>query len=135
MQKQRQKAHMYKHCCMMCSCATKRGSTVSSEFAYYVPRTFNHTHVPYFSSIFEAYRTYIPYIGWYSFLSTVPSINPLKLINNDSLMTNVTYQPMLTCFCLYLICNIPKDELKEGFLKRVNGSTQGELSFCEDKSI
>ena len=123
---------MYKHYCMMCLCATKSGSTVRSEFAYYVPRPFNHTHVPYFSSIFEVYRTYI---GWYVFLSTVPSINLLKLINNDPLMTYVTYQPMLTCFCLYLICNIPKDERKEGFLKRVNGSTQGELSFCEDKSV
>ena len=80
---------MYKHYCMMCLCATKSGSTVRSEFAYYVPRPFNHTHVPYFSSIFEVYRTYI---GWYVFLSTVPSINLLKLINNDPLMTYVTYQ-------------------------------------------
>ena len=40
---------------------SKDGSTVRSEFAYYVPRTLNRTSVPYFSSIFEAYRTDVPY--------------------------------------------------------------------------
>ena len=35
--------------------------TVCSEFAYYVPHTLNRTSVPYFSSIFEAYRTNVPY--------------------------------------------------------------------------
>ena len=35
--------------------------TVRSEFAYYVPRTLNRTSVSHFSSIFEAYRTDVPY--------------------------------------------------------------------------
>ena len=34
----------------------KNGSTICSEFAYYVPHILNRTSIPYFSSIFEAYR-------------------------------------------------------------------------------
>ena len=55
--------------------------TVLSDFAYYVLRTFNRTvsAYRYFSSMFEAYRTYVPYLGTVRFFSlTAPSINLVK---------------------------------------------------------
>ena len=42
---------------------------------------------------------------------------------------------MLTCFWFYLVRIRAKDKLKAGFLKRVNGSTQGELNFCEGEPV
>ena len=44
-------------------------------------------------------------------------------------------RPMLTCFRLYLIRIISKDNLKAAFPKRVTDSTQRELNFCEGEPV
>ena len=64
------------------------------------------------------------------FLRTVPSISLVKqrsIIDKCDLCSGV--------FCLYLIRFISKDKLKEAFLNKVNGSTQGELNFCVGKPV
>ena len=38
-------------------------------------------------------------------------------------------------FCLYVVRIIPKDKLKAAFVRRVNGSTQEELNFCEGEPV
>ena len=57
-------------------------STLRSEFVYtyYVPRTLNRTSVPYFSSIFEAYRTNVPYP--YHYKKGVPYLRTVFLSKN-----------------------------------------------------
>ena len=59
-----------------------------------------YTSVRYFSSIFEAYRSYVRYfVGLFFCILYLQSIQ----FNNDPLMTYAIY--MLTCFCLNLILN------------------------------
>ena len=79
---------------------------------YLAPLTIgDSTCVPYFSSIFEAYCTYV---GYHSMFFCVPYFQSIWL-NSDPLITHATYADVL--FFLYLICVIPKDKFREAFFK------------------
>ena len=67
----------------------------------------------------------------YVFLLTQPSINLVKQRSIDDMLCDL----FQLFFCLYLIRIIPKNKLKTALLKRINGSTQGELNFCEGEAL
>ena len=75
----------------------KDGSTVRLKCAYYVPRTLNRTvpaYCSYFSSIFEAYRTYVPYPYHYEkgvpYQRTVPTYRT-RTTTKKAYRTSVPY--------------------------------------------